>query len=451
MNYLEHTYSKVQYAKGAPRIWMEGRVLERAGFLAGTRYTRTISDGVIELRIAQDGNLAVSERKAKQLPLIEINNQAISPVTEGADELRIDFGVGVIRITVAALTRNQREREARLASELQRGFISKGTLCSGIGMSTLALSQAFHRSGINPVQRWVVDREGKYHQVAWDNNPAVRDTTQIFTASLEELEPELLRPVSVLNVSLPCTGHSNSGKAKNKIKNAEQHKTDATAVFGFMRIVQSHVNPAIIVSENVPQAQDSATYQLIKGMLDVLGYNIYEVTLDSEQSGCFQNRSRYWFVAVSKGLSAVNTDDIPRFARQYSQLGELMDDIPDDSRMWAQNQYLKDKAIADKAAGKGFQRSLVDASSTSITTINRTYHKKQSTPSMVTRQDGMERLLTPNEIARSMACPTSLVEGLTQTLAIEGLGQGVDCNQCRGIGLAVVRDVLQPMTMRMAA
>ena len=26
VNFLEHIYSKVQYAKGAPRIWMEGRV-----------------------------------------------------------------------------------------------------------------------------------------------------------------------------------------------------------------------------------------------------------------------------------------------------------------------------------------------------------------------------------------------------------------------------------------
>ena len=89
------------------------------------------------------------------------------------------------------------------------------------------------------------------------------DTTQIFTASLEELEPGC-RVRECAECFAPCTGHSNSGKAKNKIKNAEQHKTDATAVFGFMRIVQSHVNP-VIVSENVPQAQDSATYQLNKG------------------------------------------------------------------------------------------------------------------------------------------------------------------------------------------
>ena len=206
MNFIEHMYSKVQDSRGTPRIWMEGRALERAGFLQGVRYTRTIKNDVIELRLAQDGELAVSIRKAKNLPVIDICNKAILPVTDGAEELRIDFGVGVIRITVAALTRNQRIREARLVSEIQRGFITKGTLCSGIGMSTLALSDAFQHSGIVPVQRWLVDRENKYHQVAWDNNPAVHEHTKIFTASLEELEPELLLPVSVLNVSLPCTG-----------------------------------------------------------------------------------------------------------------------------------------------------------------------------------------------------------------------------------------------------
>ena len=168
----------------------------------------------------------------------------------------------------------------------------------------------------------------------------------------------------------------------------------------------------------------------------MLGYKIYEVTLDNEQSGCFQNRSRYWFVAVSKGLSAVNTDDIPRFARQYSQLGELMDEIPDDSGMWAQNQYLKDKAITDKAAGK-------DSSGRWSMQFYKHHHDQPDLPQEAkhsihgypTRWYGAPA--DANEIARSMACPTSLVEGLTQTLAIEGLGQGVDCNQCRGIGLAV--------------
>ncbi|KZX57740.1 hypothetical protein A3709_19135 [Halioglobus sp. HI00S01] len=423
---------------------MEGRILERAGFNPGVRYERTIDaqNRFIELRICDTGNLVVSERKSKNMPIIEINNRAIAPVTDGAEELRIDAAQNVIRISVESLTRKQREREERFHSEIAEGRITKGTVCSGIGMSTLALSDAFTVSGLIAQQKWVVDREGKYNQIAWDNNPAVTDATTIFTASLEQIEPELLGPVSVLNASLPCTGFSVSGRSKNKIAHPEEHATDATAVFGFMKIVEG-VNPSIIVSENVKPAQTSATYTLIKSYLYVLGYNVFEVNLDNEQSGCFQKRPRYWFVAVSKGLGSIDLNNVPKFAREYGELRELMDDVPADSPAWSQNQYLKDKAIRDKEAGKYFQRNLINESTTEFGTINRTYARKQSTPPMWQREDGMERLLTANEIARSMACPESLVDGCSQTRAIEGLGQGVDMNQCRGIGLAIVRDIIR--------
>jgi len=442
MHPIEVKYTKVQTTKGSPRVWMEGRPLTRAGFEPGMRYERTIDPetGVIELRLSDTGTLIVSERKSKNLPLIEIQNRALSPIVEDVEELRIDFHAGVIRISAERLAKNIVEREKRLIDELSAGFVTKGTLCAGIGMSSLGLSEGLEVGGLQARQEWIVDREGKYLEVAHRNNPAVGSETQIFEASLEQLEPELLKPVSVLNVSLPCTGFSNAGKSRNKISCGEEHRTDATAVFGLAKVLDV-VSPSVVCSENVTEARTSATYTLLKGLLSVYGYNIFECELDESQSGSIQRRKRYWFVAVSKGLAAVNLDDVPVFSRTHATLGDLMDNVPADSPEWAEHEYLKRKEEADRAAGKGFMRSIVNEDSTAITTINRTYHKRQSTPSMIRREDGMERLLRPAEIARSMACPESLVDGCSMTLAVEGLGQGVDVNQARGIGMAIARDV----------
>lgn len=430
-------YSVKKTEKGA-RIWLDGEILARNGFTRGINYRRSLvpSSNTIRLVADPDGNYTVSGKRkgGGQCPVIDLQSKRIADFAQGADQVQVGFSDGVIEISISAMAARQVEREEKLKSELEAGTISEGTLCAGAGMATLALKEGLKAQGFDMHTDWVVDREGAYLDVGLRNNSAFMSSTTVINAPMEAVEPDMISPVSICQLSLPCTGQSSSGKAKNKIKYAEDHATDATAVYGMMKLL-SRINAAIYVSENVVEAQNSATYSLIRSTLRLLGYNIAEGVLDSEQSGSIENRRRYWFVAVSAGLPEADWSQIPHYPRRYATLGEALDPIDHDDPMWSDNQYLKDKAEKDAAEGKGFKRQLKVPSDTSCGVINKSYAKRQSTPPYLVRPeiDDKERLFTAAEQARFKGCDPSVVQGVSFTTATEVLGQGIDMPQGRGI------------------
>ncbi|WP_052692289.1 DNA cytosine methyltransferase [Teredinibacter purpureus] len=453
MHFLQHSYTKVAPHRGKKRIWLQGLRLSDCGFDKGSKYRVDYDEdyGFIELILDEDGSRLVSGKKQGEgySSIVDICNEEVVTITKGQESVRVDYAKGYIRISIHHHASKRIEREKRLKQNAEKNSIKKASLCSGIGVAALALHQGLSEMGVNSNVSWVVDRESKYLQIAKNNNPILKDAV-IYESSLEELEPNLLEPVDLLQVSLPCTGHSKSGKTKNKSLSgqtefiAENHATDATAVFGLMRVIE-HVNPAIIVSENVVDAKNSATYCLIKGMLELLGYGLLEVDLDAKQAGSFEKRTRYWLIATSIGLNKPYIDDIPVYERQYRYLTELIEntDMPDSA--WSDNQYLKDKAVRDDNAGKGFKRNLVSEVSTSINCIGRHYMKRRSTEPMITRVDGKERLLSPVEHSRAKGIPETLIENTAATLAHEGLGQSILFNHARGIGCMIAKNILNPL------
>ncbi len=372
----DHTYYSVGEYRGVRRIWLEGGALAKRGFTKGVRYRRETDpdNSVIRLIADPNGKLTVSGKEKRKgtgefLPIIDVRNQEITQITADADEVRVDFGDGEITISVAHMVQQQRRREENLREHLKQDKVTEGTLCSGVGMATLALHEGLAKHGIAMDTRWVMDRDAKYLQLAMDNNLAVSDRTRIFTGPLEAVEPKLVDSVDICQLSLPCTSHSSAGKAKNKIKHAEQHKTDATAVYGLMKLLDA-INAAVYCSENVVEAAESATYTLIKSTLHLLGYNIAEGILDSNQSGSLEHRRRYWFVAVSAGLPMPDFNDIPVYPRAHERLADVLDPVADDSPMWAENTYLREKELRDIADGKGFRRQLLTPDSERVPVIN---------------------------------------------------------------------------------
>jgi DNA (cytosine-5)-methyltransferase 1 len=444
--YRQHTYTRVSEQRGTKRLWLQGLRLAACGFERGARYRVDfdLDRGRLDLVLDPAGNRVVSGRRTARdghEPIVDLCNADVVRLVGTAVHVRADFAHGRITFSVSHVERAIRAREQRLRRELADGCVSEGTLCAGIGMATAALHEGLARGGVRGQVRWIVDRERRYLQAADDNNAVVEASTTLFEASLEELEPELLDPVSILQVSLPCTGHSPAGKAKNRIEHAEAHATDATAMLGFMRVVEA-IQPSVIVSENVIPARSSATFLLIRARLQQLGYVIHEIELGPEQSGAFECRRRWWFVAVSRGLDRLDLRTIRAFPRRYASLGALLDPVDDASPAWSDNGYLKDKQRRDAAAGKGFAaRQLVTAEAPSIGTAGRAYQKRRSTEPFLTRADGRERLLTPAELARAHGAPESLIAGIVDAVAYEGLGQGIDWYQAVGIGEVIARSL----------
>jgi DNA (cytosine-5)-methyltransferase 1 len=444
--HTQHTYTKVTEQRGVKRLWLQGLRLEACGFEKGARYRVDLDADSGDLYLVLDpfGPRAVSgkQRGERCEPIVDLCNADVVRLVGEATRVRVDFSSGRLRFSVSHLDKKLSEREARFRREVAEGRLSEGTLCAGIGMATAALHEGLAASGVQSSVSWIVDRERRYLQVGLDNNPAVTERTTLFEATLEELEPQLLSPVSIMQASLPCTGHSPAGKAKNSISNAEEHRTDATAVFGFMRVVEATM-PSVIVSENVIPARNSATYALIRAMLEALDYRLHEIELGPEQSGAVESRKRWWLVAISKGLPQIDLSTIPVFERRYPNLAALLEPVREDDARWSENQYLKDKQLRDRDAGKGFaQRQLVTAKSERIGTAGRGYSKRRSTEPMLVRADGKERLLTPMELARAHGAPECLIENTSDQVAYEGLGQGIDYLQAVGIGRVIARDCI---------
>lgn len=448
IHFLQHSYTKVAPRRGGKRIWLQGLKLQAAGFMKGASYRidYDIEYGFIELILDQQGNRIVSGKKKKAhfQPVVDLCNSDIMGVTQGAERVRVDFAKGYIRISIHHHVSKQTERERRLKSNLLNGQLKEGTLCAGIGVATAAIHQGLAEQGIESRVAWIVDRAGRYLQVACDNNPAVTRDTVVVEGSLEEVEPELLAPVDVMQVSLPCTLHSKCGKARNKPEVAEEHETDATAPFGFLRVVEG-VNPAVVVSENVVDARNSASYLLIKAMLEALGYIIHETVLNREQAGSFEQRTRYWFAAISAGLPQVNLADIPTFQCRYQRLGELLAPIAENDPMWSDNEYLKEKAKRDKEKGSNFKRQLVTEDSTEVGCLGRFYWKRRSTEPMLVREDGKERTLVPVEHCRVKGIPEEFIKDLPATLAHEGMGQSILYGHGRGIGQLLATQLFRPL------
>lgn len=453
-NPIHHAYYTIGENKGKPRIWLQGGNLNASGFTKGEYYDVVfdVDSGEIIYKITDSptkSSRVVSGRVnkvGKVSPIIDLATFSIVDVTKSAQKVRADFYTGEIRVSIHHMEVKQQEREQRLVNNMKSGEVTKGVLCCGIGVSAAAGHDGLAMNGIKARTEFIIDRERKYLDVAQQNNHAVSSCTRVFEASLEEIEPHLLGFVDMLSFSLPCTGHSPSGKAKNKISVAEEHPLDAIAILGLIRIIDA-CQPSILISENVVPAMTSATYILLKAMLNACGYNVSEVVLDSNNTQSIENRRRYWFVATSKGLNTVDLTQFPSFEKQYNTLGDLMESVPNDSPMWKSTAEKIRKAAVNKENGKNFGFNLITSDAERIGTCGKGYHKNRATEPHIKGDGDTMRLLTVNELAKAQSTPLHLVKDTIDGVAYEGLGQSIDYRQCLGIFDVISKQVLRPMAM----
>jgi len=413
------TYTKCAPTKRGARVWIEGAKLTTAGFMRGLSYTKTSGSAGIQMRVDPAGELVVAgrSRNGKDVPIIDLSAKSIEPFDVG-DQLRVVFQSGVITISKHHEDTAQDLREENMRTALANGNIKEGSLFSGGGVSTMAIHDAITQSGYSSEVRFTVDQELKYSQVAAANNPAIDENTRIIIGDVEEVESCFYEQVDMLSFSMPCAGFSKAGLSKHGQSPIEH---SGTVLFGVMRAIKAS-NPAVIISENVIEAADSPMYQLLKAELHRTGYQVAEQILDSQHTDSLEQRKRYWLVAVSSGLVDELTLDLPTVAQSGRKLSSILEA---DADGWAANQYLKDKAITDAAAGKGFKRQLLTGDEDRCGTIGRHYNKRRSTEPFIVKGD-QERLLTPVEHARVKSIPEKLIEGVKATLAHEVLGQSID-------------------------
>lgn len=468
---ISASYHELKEHKNNRRIWIEGETLNDVSFPVDTlfRVECDIDNMRVILRAVPSTPENIALHKKRQLnkvsgrkmtgwikPIIDVCNANITEVFKDAYGEQGRFAAyaydGVIVFTAHPDDAKRIEREVSLARNVANGTITEGSAFTGIGISTNSTHDGYQKAGLKPKLKWAVELEGRYLDAAKKNSPEVFSGARMFTGYVEEIEKDLIEPVNSFSFSMSCTDHSNVGKAKKGLSDAEDGET-ATQIFGVMGLIYA-ANPAILISENVPSAKNSFTYKVLRKELERIGYNVYDLILGQEHSGSLDRRERYWFIAVSKGLNIDPQMLVPRTRDLvYKNVGEILDKNTDAE--WFPLTKFETRQAKNLAEGRNFKMNLVDESTTVVGTIPRNYTKHQVSNPHLTDHNGNYRLFTKEEHAALKLVPPRLVGHMSATVAHEGLGQGIAYThgvECAfNVGTAVIAATQPQSQLRLAS
>jgi DNA (cytosine-5)-methyltransferase 1 len=388
------------------------------------------NDTKLEVEVVEDATLSnkkVSKRGLK--PLIEIT-EGMLPTTfiQGA-KLRISFSCKKLVISLHHSIGKQSSRVSRLLKKLSENkpldFIS---MFSGGGVFDRAAHEALEEKHIKSRVAVCVEKEKKYLVSNIRNNAMLYDESSIaINAAIEDIDfNRCVLEGDIGIISIPCTGASKAGRTKNKIKNAEDHK-DAGHTFHYALNLWMRSNLPIVMIECVKEYLSSASYSVIEKVAMHEGYTIVEMVLNGQEFGALENRNRMISVAITNELLPYFGDakGIDKYKENSTiSVSDILEEVPHDSDMWKDFQYLIDKEERDRKAKKGFRRVVLNGTETKVPVIGRSYAKCRSNEPFVGREcDGKTRLLTVAEHASAKTIPLELVNGVSTTVAHEIMGQ----------------------------
>ncbi|WP_299021208.1 DNA cytosine methyltransferase [uncultured Photobacterium sp.] len=423
--------TKLGENRGKRRVWLEGGCLSKEGIEPGMAYEVIFSDSDVRVKITENGSFRVSKRSMnnRTKPLIELRFDELADIFAGVETLRVAIRGHELVVTAHEQECRRIERERRLKEKLQKGeALSVMSLFTGGAVLDTAVHDGLALSGVSSYCSVAIETEQKYLDSAYYNSKIFTEDSVLINSPIEQVYVGDKTPyVEIAVAGIPCTGASRSGKAKNKLKFAEEHTAAGAMFFNFLQFMKA-TNAAVIVVENVPDYRNTSSYAVIQSVLNQLGYVIQDRVLNGNDYGCLERRERMAMVAVSKGLAgSMDMDNILPLRQKEPQLSDILESIPDNDPRWKTYDYLADKAIKDKAAGKGFARQLLKGSEGHCGTIGRDYMKARSTePFIVHPTDpSLSRLLTVKEHCAVKGVPGYLVKNLSDTVAHQILGQGV--------------------------
>ncbi|WP_305845390.1 DNA cytosine methyltransferase [Photobacterium leiognathi] len=422
--------SKIGMNKGVKRVWLEGVRLAKAGFKVGDSISvKSESDKVVVKR-DDAANKIVSKRKKgdSYLPIIEITGSKLDGFNEG-ESIRVMISPKGIIITKGKLETTHNKMLDRLFDKIKHNKPLKTlSVFHGGGVLDRAIHTGLDSVGVKSKVAVAVELEAKYIESSISNNSMLFDDDSVIIESpVELLNLGCDDQFDVTIMGIPCTGASIAGRTKNKLANAESHDT-AGSLFHYA--LMAAVKSPIVIIENVVPYMNTVSYSVIESVLKAQGYSIQTTVLNGNDFGAIENRDRMCAIAVLNEIA--DKFDVSKIIsnQEPPMIAEILEDVPDDSKRWKTFQYLIDKEIRDKEAGKGFARNLVDGTERKCGTIGRLYHKCRSTETYVkaTFDDVKTRLFTPIEHARVKTIPEDLVAGQCDTTAHEILGQSVIFN-----------------------
>lgn len=435
--------TKLGEHRGRKRVYLQGQKLEGEKFTPGKRYDVFRKDSQVLLKITEDGKYKVSRknRNGRELPVIDLTAYEVAETFGDAEMLRVAIMDGRIVISVHFLEEKVERRETRMKHRIFSGDrLRTASFFHGGGVLDSAIHAGLKDAGVDSKISIAIEQDGTFLDASLKNNPQLWDYLSVpIESPIQLVRTDQATEVDVCIAGIPCEGASIAGRTKNKLEFAESHETAGSMFYHFLSLVTA-LNPAVVVIENVEAYASTSSMAVIRSVLKELKYSLSERVFEGNEFGVLESRKRLCVVAFSDGLAnGFDLDQVLPVREKESCISEILEDVPLDSDRWKSMDYLKAKEKRDQAAGKGFKRQLLTGGEPSCATINKSYAKLQSTGVFLVHPEDPElsRIFTPKEHARCKACPESIVDGLSDTIAHQLLGQAVCFPVFQAVGYAL--------------
>jgi len=391
------------------RLWIESQRLNRLGFPPGTPLEIRSQSSQLTLRPAILGENHVSSRAVPggRRPIIDLANQSL--LSGLADYSEVKIVASFERIQVSPSHRAfaiQRSRTLAPPFRVLEVFAGGGTLTAALqGDARFQVAAG-------------VEIEPDYA----DEWQAQHPEATLVQADLRALHTSELPEFDVLIGGIPCTCHSNLGRAKQRLPGKPELGDTGDLFLPVVTLVSERM-PAAVVFENVPPFGSSLAGEPLVSHLRRLGYHVtVEILRPNEDWGELEDRQRWLLIGTLAKPFALQ---IPH-ERCSTPASNFLDppnpaqDRAEAERIARTIAGLRAHNARHRAAGHGFAFTEISPEACQLPVIAKSYHKINTGP-FVRTPFGL-RLLRQAEIER--------IHGHTllnrhYSTAVQMLGQGV--------------------------
>ena len=419
--------------RGRPRIWLQGADVVNAGLEAGQAYEIEVVGGSFVIRANPNGSRVISAKRKneKVLPIIDINSRELLSLFDGMSAVRVVQFDGEIHVTPLATELKKRERKARVRRKLTKGEpLAVGSLSHGGGLLSHAVHAGLEKAGVPAELAFANEIRSDLVEHAQSANDVWRRGSIPIVAPMQEVAFDAVGlaavpKVEILEGGLPCSGAAQAGRARRGTAMPEEHPDVGHLVVAAL-VILNKANPVAVLMENVVPYSSSASAAIIRNQLRDMGYVLHERVFDGSEFNAIECRKRWFMVAVTEGIE-FDWDMVVFPDTAKPRLGDYLDDVPSDSPRWSEMRGLKEKMVRDAERGNRFKMQTFGPESTRIGTLTKGLSKNRSTDPKIEHPTNPDLLRIPTaaEHARIKGWNVRLVEGLSETIANEMLGQSV--------------------------
>ena len=391
------------------RLWIESRRLEALGFPPGMPFSMESKAGELLLKPAILAENHVSSRKIAggRRPIIDVANQAVLQGLAEYPELKITGWFERLQISptlrAASILRSRRLTPPFRVLEV---FAGGGTMTAALAGNDHFVVQAG------------IEIEPRFADV-WQ---ATHPEAALIQADIRAVEVSDLPPFDILIGGIPCTSHSNLGRAKKGLAGKPELGDTGDLFIPVLSMVRDRM-PAAIVFENVPSFGTSLAGRLIVTHLERLGYHVFTTVLKpNEEWNEIEDRQRWLLVATLDRSFNLRVPGIPNTTPVSAFLDppDPVRDADDALRIERTIEGLRAHQARHAALGHGFGFTVLGGSETRLPVIPKSYHKINSGPFVQTSFG--PRLLRLVELERIREFPLTTSDFST---GAELIGQGV--------------------------